>query len=182
LSGTLNTFSLNNYKINGPGSGENIKSIQSGVISSIVTAVATASINEIDQNKSIAFSNARTHTEIDLRKSSFSTSLSSSSVTFTRFIGNETATISYQIFEFNNVLSKQVVTGINLDNITSNVTINAVNIDKTLVFLDFTSTTLTADTDTFQVPVYYLSSTTNLFVRFGSSASRTGVAQILELT
>lgn len=182
MSGILSTFNFNNYKINGPGSGENIKSIQSGIISDIVTAVATASINEVDQDKSMAFSSARVHSVIDLRKSSFSTSLSSASITFTRFIGNDTASISYQIVEFDNVISKQVVTGINLDSVSSNVTINAVNIDKTLIFLDFTSTTLTNDTDNFQNPVYYLSSTTNLFVRFGSTASRTGVAQILELT
>jgi hypothetical protein len=181
MHGVINTFRLNNFRINGP-SGGILKSLQSGIATTF-TATVTVSINDINTDSTIVLSSTNASTSDDMFDSRFSTSITSSTITFTRTSSSLfTASITFEVLEFNNVKSKQVITGISLTAETANVTINAVDIAKTIVFLDYRMTaSLTSYTQNSH-PTYYLSTTTNLLINFSSAdLGRIGSAQILEL-
>jgi hypothetical protein len=181
MHGAINTFRLNNFRINGP-EGSILKSLQSGIVTTLTSSV-TVNINEINTDNAIVFSSSNAGTSDDTLDSCFSTSITSDSITFTRSsLPTFTASITFQVAEFNNVKSKQVITGINLNAGTANVTINAVDITKTILFLDFMTTASITSYNEITEPTFYLTTSTNLLINFSLTAtSRIGVAQILEL-
>lgn len=135
MQGTLNTFKINNYKINGP-SGSNIKSIQN-ISHAMVSATDSVSISEIDLTKTVPLVNLSTttsggfpHTAAELT--------TSTNLQLTKGGATVGPTVNIQIIEYNNVKSLQSGTlSILSGSTTANVSVSTYNPLNSILYFSY---------------------------------------------
>lgn len=163
--------------------GSNIKSIQTFYVA-LGTATLTYDItlSTVDMDKSVVLIDTYNTASEQIKFSSFYAELTSSTnVKVTRYAqpSANTVTVSVTVIEYNNVKSLQRGLKSFDGNPSRNVTISAVNVDKSLIFISKSSATTTAG---FIIPNGYarLSSTTNLNYTEGGTYTRDFAWQVIE--
>ena len=169
-------------------SGSNIKSVQRGTISMSSGTSATVTIAPVNVQSAIVkitYARISDGSNYGASYESFTAILTNSTtITISRYSATSNILrISWEVIEFNNVKSLQVINTTFLSNTQTNVTIAPVNISKTMLFPSFASTLAASLIAAINVDIILANSTTLTItpISIGSSyTAGTSVIQIIE--